>query len=43
MVAHQSGKGQILLALELFGLYELDEQLLHTAHAGTARYRVRRH
>ncbi|MGQ9407987.1 hypothetical protein [Mycolicibacterium gilvum] len=33
VVARQSGKGQILLALELFGLYELDEQILHTAHA----------
>lgn len=33
VVARQSGKGQILLAVELFGLYELDEQILHTAHA----------
>lgn len=33
VVARQSGKGQILLALELFGLYELNEQILHTAHA----------
>jgi hypothetical protein len=33
VVARQSGIGQILLAFELFGLYELDEQILHTAHA----------
>ncbi|WP_234713897.1 phage terminase family protein [Mycolicibacterium chlorophenolicum] len=33
VVARQSGKGQILLALELFGLFELGEQILHTAHA----------
>ncbi|OBF52536.1 hypothetical protein [Mycolicibacterium monacense] len=33
VVARQSGKGQILLALELFGLYELGENILHTAHA----------
>lgn len=32
-VARQSGKGQILLAVELFGLFELGEQILHTAHA----------
>ena len=33
VVARQSGKGQILVALELFGLFELGEQILHTAHA----------
>lgn len=33
VVARQSGKGQIILALELFGLFELGEQILHTAHA----------
>ncbi|MDN5746523.1 MAG: hypothetical protein L0H31_15585, partial [Nocardioidaceae bacterium] len=33
VVARQSGKGQILLALELFGLFQLDENILHTAHA----------
>jgi phage terminase large subunit-like protein len=33
VVARQSGKGQIALALELFGLFELGEQILHTAHA----------
>ena len=33
VVSRQSGKGQVLLALELFGLYELGEQILHTAHA----------
>lgn len=33
VVARQSGKGQIIVALELFGLFELDEQILHTAHA----------
>lgn len=33
VVARQSGKGQIIVALELFGLYELGEQILHTAHA----------
>ena len=32
-VARQSGKGQILLALELFGLFALGENILHTAHA----------
>lgn len=32
-VARQSGKGQILLALELAGLLLLGEQILHTAHA----------
>ncbi len=33
VVARQSGKGQILTAVELFGLYELGENILHTAHA----------
>lgn len=33
VVSRQSGKGQILLALELFGLVILHEQILHTAHA----------
>jgi phage terminase large subunit-like protein len=33
VVARQSGKGQILIALELFGLFELGEQILHTAHS----------
>lgn len=33
VVARQSGKGQILLAVELLGLFELGEQILHTAHA----------
>lgn len=33
VVARQSGKGQILLAIEIFGLFELGEQVLHTAHA----------
>jgi phage terminase large subunit-like protein len=33
VVARQSGKGQIILALELFGLFELGETILHTAHA----------
>ncbi len=33
VVARQSGKGQILVAVELFGLFELGEQILHTAHA----------
>lgn len=33
VVARQSGKGQILLAVELFGLFELGESILHTAHA----------
>ena len=32
-IARQSGKGQILTAIELFGLFELGEQILHTAHA----------
>lgn len=33
VVSRQNGKGQILLAVELFGLYELGETILHTAHA----------
>lgn len=33
VVSRQNGKGQILAALELFGLFELGEQILHTAHA----------
>jgi len=33
VVSRQSGKGNVLLALELFGLYELNEQILHTSHA----------
>jgi hypothetical protein len=33
VVSRQSGKGNVLLALELFGLYELGEQILHTSHA----------
>ncbi|BBY48373.1 terminase [Mycolicibacterium arabiense] len=32
VVGRQNGKGEILLALELFGLFELGEQILHTAH-----------
>ncbi|MEZ0382164.1 hypothetical protein [Mycobacterium sp. pW045] len=33
VVSRQNGKGQILLAVELFGLFELGENILHTAHA----------
>ncbi len=33
VVSRQSGKGQIILALVLFGLYELGEQILLTSHA----------
>lgn len=33
VVARQSGKGQLLVALELFGLFALGENILHTAHA----------
>lgn len=33
VVSRQSGKGQVILAVELFGLFELGEQILHTAHA----------
>lgn len=33
VVGRQNGKGQILLALELYGLLVLGEQVLHTAHA----------
>lgn len=33
VVGRQNGKGQILLALELYGLLVLGEQILHTAHA----------
>lgn len=33
VVSRQNGKGQILLAVELFGLFELGEQILHTAHS----------
>lgn len=33
VVSRQNGKGQILLAVELFGLFELGENVLHTAHA----------
>ncbi|MCV7219848.1 hypothetical protein [Mycolicibacterium elephantis] len=33
VVSRQNGKGQILIALELFGLFELGEQILHTAHS----------
>ncbi|MDQ3485445.1 MAG: hypothetical protein M3445_08590 [Actinomycetota bacterium] len=33
VAGRQNGKGQILLALELYGLTLLDEQILHTAHA----------
>lgn len=33
VVGRQNGKGQILLALELYGLLMLGEQILHTAHA----------
>jgi hypothetical protein len=33
VVSRQNGKGQVLLALELFGLFELGEMILHTAHA----------
>jgi hypothetical protein len=31
--ARQLGKNQVLVAIELFGLYELGENILHTAHA----------
>ena len=33
VVSRQSGKGNVLLALVLFGLYELGEQILATSHA----------
>ena len=33
VVSRQNGKGQILLALELYGLLVLGESNLHTAHA----------
>ena len=33
VVSRQNGKGQILVAVELFGLFELGEQILHTAHS----------
>lgn len=33
VVSRQSGKGQIILALALFGLYQLGEQILLTSHA----------
>jgi hypothetical protein len=33
VVARQSGKGQIIVAVELFGLFGLGETILHTAHA----------
>jgi hypothetical protein len=33
VVARQSGKGQVILAIELFGLFQLGEMILHTAHA----------
>ncbi|WP_374928608.1 hypothetical protein [Kytococcus sedentarius] len=33
VVGRQNGKGQILVALELFGLFALGESILHTAHA----------
>jgi len=33
VIARQNGKGQCLLAIELFGLFMLDESILHTAHA----------
>lgn len=33
VVGRQNGKGQIILALELYGLLVLGEQILHTAHA----------
>lgn len=33
VVSRQNGKGQILLGVELFGLFELGENILHTAHA----------
>lgn len=33
VVGRQNGKGQVLLALELFGLVMLGENILHTAHA----------
>ncbi|HUG50570.1 MAG TPA: hypothetical protein VLZ78_06190 [Terrimesophilobacter sp.] len=33
VVGRQNGKGQIITALELFGLFELGENILHTAHA----------
>lgn len=32
MVSRQNGKGSILEALELYGLFVLEEQILHTAH-----------
>jgi hypothetical protein len=33
VVGRQNGNGQVLLALELYGLLVLGEQVLHTAHA----------
>lgn len=33
VVSRQSGKGQVILALVLFGLYQLNEQILLTSHA----------
>lgn len=33
VVARQNGKGQILTAIELFGLFALGENILHTAHS----------
>lgn len=33
VVSRQNGKGRILLAVELFGLFVLGENILHTAHA----------
>ena len=33
VVARQSGKGQIALCIELYGLVVLGEQILHTAHS----------
>ena len=33
-VARQNGKGEVLLVRELYGLFVLDEQILHSAHHG---------
>lgn len=33
-VSRQNGKGEILVIRELYGLFVLDEQILHTAHHG---------
>lgn len=33
VLARQNGKGQVLLAIELFGLFVLGETIMHTSHA----------